>query len=532
METKKLLLFEKEARQKLASGADKLSRAVVSTLGPRSRNVAISFPSSPRVYHDGVSVALNIRLSDPFEDIGAVLLREASFQTNVNVGDGTTTSTLLANTLVQEGLKLVDGGIVDGMFSGKVNPMELRERLEKAITVIIKQLDGLAIPITERKDYEQVANISSGFTEIGKLVADAIEKGGKESVIFVEEADSFESTVEFEDGLEFDNGYLNQYMVTDPDRMIAEYKDAYILLTDWRIADAMSLVPIIEKVAKEGKPLLIIADDVIGPALQALVLSKIRKGLPLIAVMAPEFADRRKEMLEDIAVLTDGTVISSTLNKKLEDVSIADLGKARSIVVTATHTRIIPLEVDQEDVRDRIESIKDQMKEETNAYRKQRLEYRLGKLANKVAIIKVGSSSEANMKEKRERAIDAVHATKAALSQGVVAGGGVTLRDIANDWKITDAIDELIVKTLRSPYERILTNSGITDIKQQKKGFGTNVVTQKVVSMIDEGIIDPVKVTKLAVEKAFSVAAVMLTTDTLIVDDPEQEKKNEKNYFQ
>lgn len=537
MESKKLLLFGKDARQKLALGADKLAQAVVSTLGPRSRNVAINFPLAPKVYHDGVTVAANIRLTDPFEDMGAVLLREAALQANLNVGDGTTTSTLLANTLVQEGMKLIDGGIVDGVMVERVNPMVLRERLEIAARDIIKQLDTLSVSVTDRKSYERVAVISSGFEDIGKLVADAIEAGGKDAVIFVEEGASFESDMILEEGLEFDNGYLSPYFATDPDRMICEYKDAYVLLTDQRIADGMTLVPIVEKVAKTGKPLLIVADDVIGPALQALVLTKLKARLPVVAVVAPEYADRRKEMLEDIAVLTGGTVISKDLGKSLENVLLSDLGEARSIEVSQTHTRIIPSDVDQEEVNERIESIKLQIKEEANAYRKQRLEYRLGKLSNKVATIRIGASSETNIKEKKERAIDAVYATKAALQEGVVAGGGVTLRDIALAMDIKDSIDELIFKALIAPYRRILLNSGLepgeptkTGLKTTTSGIGINVMNNTQVHMVEAGILDPVKVTKTAIERSFDVAAVMLTTDTLVTDAPEE--KHEKNVFQ
>lgn len=538
----KLILFGPEARKKLANGANQLAEAVVSTLGPRSKNVAINqeYPA-PKIIHDGVSVAREIRLKDPFEDMGATLIREAASKTNDLAGDGTTTATLLANTLLQEGIKLVDGGIVEGVFTGKVNAMELRERLIEASKVIDKKLTSMATKLSKSEESLQIATISSGMKEIGLLVTEAIEKVGKDGVIMVEEEGASDSWVEIQEGMEFDNGYLSPYFVTNPDRMVAEYEDVYILITDQIIADGMSLVPLIEKVTKEGKPLLIIAGDVIGPAMQALILTKLKASLPVLAVIAPEYAERRKEMLEDIAVLTGGTVLAGELNKKIADVQLKDLGRAKRIKVTASSTAIIPMFPDKEEIEERVLAIKKQIETEENSFKKTRLEMRLGKLSQGVAIIRVGGASISEIKEKKERVIDAVYATKAALSEGIIAGGGVTLRDIAAEWEVTDAIDTLVFKALIAPYSRILTNSGMEDPQLDQKTMKVSIFGQgidvtgdrtKRVDMIKTGVIDPVKVTRLAIQHAFSVAAIMLTTDTLITDDPEEQKSYAKNHFQ
>lgn len=538
----KILLFNHEARKKLAAGADKLAKAVVSTLGPLSRNVAINreYPG-PIILHDGVSVAREIRLEDPFEDMGAVLLREASSKTNDLAGDGTTTATLLGNTLLQEGLKMVGGGIVDGVIAGNSNPMVLKKIIDEHVEKITSLLDDMAIKLEKREDYEKVATISSGSKEIGKLVADAIERVGKDGVIMVENDASFNSSLEIQEGMEFENGYLSPYFVTDPDRMICEYSDGYVLLTDFRIADAMQLVPIVEKVIKDSnKPLIIIADDVVGPALQALVLTKMRTKAQLVAVVAPEYADKRKEMLEDIAVLTGGTVIAQGLDKKLEDVQIADLGRFRNLTVTQTHTTITPKHPDNEEIQERVNAIKKQMKEEKNDFRKQRLEYRLGKISGGVAILKVGGSSETEIREKRERVIDAVHATKAALSDGVIPGGGYALWEIAKKMKEnTDKgeLNDLVVKVLESPFRTLMENSGedigkvlelINVLPDTVKNRGYDVVSRRAGDLVQMGVIDPVKVTKSAVRFAFSVAGMMLTTDTLISDDREEDRKVQK----
>lgn len=534
----KILAFKDEARKKLAAGADKLANAVVSTLGPRSRNVALNrqYPG-PVVLHDGVSVAREIRLKDPFEDMGAVLVHEAASRTNDLAGDGTTTATLLANTLVQEGLKMVGGGIMEGIISESINPMVVREKLEGYASVIMRKLEERAVKLEKREDYEKVASVSSGSKDIGKMVADAVEKVGKEGVIMVEEDAKFESSLEIQEGMEFDNGYLSPYFVTDADKMIAEYFDGYVLLTNHHVFSAEQLVPIVTKVMANGnKPLLIIADDVVGPALQALILTKLnpKTRANLIAVIAPEYADRRKEMLEDLAVLTGGDLISKELEHKLEAVELKQLGRFRSIKVSQTHTTIVPKNPDNEEITERVNAIKSQIELEENAFRKERLEYRLGKLSGKVAIIKVGGSSQVEIKEKKERFIDAVHATKAALAEGIISGGGIALKEIANEITDTTPVIELVKKALYAPFERIITNAGesVSDVQKlidllpdTVKNRGYDVVAQRAGDMLSMGIVDPVKVTKLGIQHSFSVAGMILTTDTLVSDDVEEDRK-------
>lgn len=532
--TPQKLLYGKDAREKLAEGAKKLSLAVVSTLGPRSRNVAINkeWPA-PTVTHDGVSVAKSIRLKDPFEDMGAVLLREAASKTNDLAGDGTTTATLLANTLIQEGMRLMGGVSSEGFIIGKANPMELQIELKKYADRIVEKLQQRAVEVKGREQYEKIAVISSASETMGKIVADSIEKVGADGIVMVEEGAGFETEMRVQEGMEFDNGFLSPYFVTDGDHMIAEYKDSYVLITDQRIIDANDLVPIIEKVIKEGgKPLLIIADDVIGPALQALVATKLRNVQPCIAVMAPEFADRRKEMLEDIAILTGGNVIAKDLGKRVNDATIQDLGRLKSMRVTQTHTTLTPANPDKEEIIERVNAIKEQIDKETNDFKKQRLEQRLSKLANGVVIIEVGGASETEIKERKMRIDDAVFAVKAALSEGVVPGAGMTLHAIADELeketpeKERGAAYDLIQNMLRAPYKTILANAGydpdeklklIQSMKELKDDVaGYNVVTGEVVPLLKYGIIDPVKVTRLAVIHAVSVASMILTTDTLI----------------
>src|SRR5581483_3083817 len=539
----KLLTFKKEAREKLAAGADKLAQAVVSTLGPRSRNVALnrSYPA-PLILHDGVSIAKEIQLRDPFEDMGAVLLRVAASKTNDLAGDGTTTATLLGNTLIQEGFKLTEGGVVEGVITGKINPMKLREDLMAYADIIIKKLEEKTIPVKKKEEYQQVATISSASPEIGKLVADALEKVGKEGVIMIEDSNSFESALEFQEGMEFENGFLSPYFATDPDKMIAEYKDGYVLMTDKKISDPMEIVNIADQVIKDAnKPLLIIADDVVGAALQSLVLTKLRINAGLVAVIAPEFGERRKEMLEDIAVLTGGNVIAKDLDKKLPDVKLGELGRFRSIKVSKTNTSIKPINPDAEEITERVNAIKTQIDAEENAFKKERLEYRLSKLSQGVAIITVGGGSASEIKEKRERVIDAVNATKAAMADGIVAGGGIALLEIAEelsrDAKKDDLAFKLVYQAITAPFRTIIENAGENPdsvLKHMAALEGTNVenrgydiVGRKVGDMIKMGITDPVKVTKLAIRHSFSVASMMLTTDTLVTDPYEDDNKKQ-----
>jgi len=524
----KIIKSGKEARELLASGANQLAEPVVSTLGPLSRNVALnqSYPS-PRIIHDGVTVAREIRLKNPFEDMGATLLKEAAIKTNDLAGDGTTTATLLANTLIQGGFKLVEGGTVNGVITGKMNPMILKNELLKASEAIIELLDKKAVKLSKKEEYRNVAKISSANDEIADLVADAIEKVGREGLVMVEKSTGFESGLEIKNGLEFDNGYLSSFFVTNPDKMVAEYEDGYVLLTDYTIADAMQLVGIVEQVIKDNnKPLLIIANDVVGPALNALVLTKLKTNAKLIAVMAPEYADRRREMLQDLAVMLGGNVISSELDKKLEDVKISDLGRFSSLMVTQEKTAITPKNPDKEELEERINAIRTQIKNETNLFKKGKLEERMAKLSSRVAIINIGGASETEIDEKRERAIDAVYAVKAALSEGIVPGGGVALRDISFELK---GFSELVTMALQAPYATLLKNAGIEELNDNfENGIGCNLITGEPVEMIKEGIIDPVKVTKLAVRHAFSVAAIFLTTDHLVSDDIEKDREIQK----
>lgn len=524
----KLIKYGKEARDALKNGANKLAQPVISTLGPRSRNVALNLPyPAPIILHDGVSVAREIRLQDPFEDMGAVLLKEAAVKTNDLAGDGTTTATLLANTLIQEGFKLVEGGAAEGVITSKVNPMVLREELLKYSDKIIELLDKKAKKLSEKKDYRQVAKISSASEEIATLVSDAIEKVGANGLVMVEQGTGFESSLEIKTGMEFDNGYLSPYFVTDSDRMICEYSDAYVLLTDYTIADAMQLVPVVEKVMKDNnKPLLIIAEDVVGPALKALAMTKLRSGARLVAVMAPDYGERRKEMLEDLAVLTGGVFISKDLDKKLEDVELKQLGRLSSLRITQSTTALTPKHPDRDEITDRATAIDQQMNAETNEFKKQKLKERLSKLVGMVAIINVGGGSDSEIKDKRERVIDSIYATKAALAEGIVPGGGVALRDIAAELfegESKNNIDLLIAKALCEPYFKIIENSGIETLPV-KEGEGIDVITEKVVNMFETGIIDAVKVIKLAIKHSFSVAATFLTTDYLVTDDVEKDR--------
>lgn len=533
----KLLKFDQEARQKIAVGAQKLTDAVTSTLGPRSRNVILeSEYGLPRVLHDGVSIAKEIELEDPFEDMGAKLILDAASKTNDMAGDGTTTATLLANTLFQNGLKLVEKGIVDGVISPRISPMELQEKLTEYGEIIVKKLDEMKVEVKNTASLAQIATISAASEELGQLIAEAVEKVGKDGLVMIEEnVKTDKSSVEYQEGMEFSNGYLSPYFVTNSDRMEAVYSgEHYVLLTDYAIADAMQLVDIIEKVIQDGgnkKALLVIADDVTGPALQALVLTKIRSGFPVVAVMAPEYADRRKEMLEDLAVLTGGVVISKDKGDNLKEVKLSQLGKLSNIKVTATHTALTPLHPDSEEIAERAAAVKEQIKVEQNEFRKGRLQERLAKLTQGVAIIQVAAPSELELKNKKERVIDAVHATKAAIAEGIVPGGGVALRDVATQLykqgKTVDPILNLIVDALEAPYDKLLKNAGIELASGTgfTVGCGINVVTKKTVDMVKEGVIDPVKVTKMAITQAISVAGIALTTAAIVVNKPEEDKK-------
>lgn len=530
--TAKSLLFEDDARIKLAKGAGILAKAVVSTLGPRSRNVAIALKGRfPWVIHDGVNVARSITLKDPHEAMGADLLKEAASKTNDLAGDGTTTATLLANYLFQEGLKITGTDPESGIALSKINPMKLKEELDKYADIVCEKLDKEAIKL-KKKDIKKIAKIASNSDEIAGIVEEVINKVGADGMIMVDNSSSFNSSYETQKGMDFDNGYLSPFFATDPHRMTTNYPEAYFLLTDYVISDPKDITPIIQKVMDEHqkqKALVIIAGDVVGAALQLLVNAKLREKMPLVAVVAPEYADRRKEVLQDIAVLTGGRVFAADANDDLKKARLGELGQG-SALISNTNTLLTPKYTDEEELNERIEAIKEQAEAEENAVRKEKLELRLARLSQSVAVIKVGGSSESEVNEKRERFIDSVHAVKAALIDGIVPGGGVVLRDIANELekKETSVTQELVVRALRKPYEQILENSSLSDNEDLDKGFGIDVISGDKVNMIESGVIDPAKVTKLAIRHSFSVAGMMLTTDTLIADDADDNVQSMK----
>jgi chaperonin GroEL len=519
-----------EARKKLASGAEQVANAVASTLGPRSKNVAINRPYLPHVIHDGVTVARAIKLIDPFEDMGAQLIKEAAGNTNDGAGDGTTTATVLANALIQEGMKLTEGGVDEkGVIRTSINSMELKDELLKYSDLITTELDKLAKPIKTSNEIRQVATVSAQNKEIGELVAKAIEKVGAEGVVMVEEANSFKDEIEYQEGMDWDNGFLSPYFITDAGRMLAEYSDGYVLITDKTISDPEEIIPIIEKVRKhDNKPLLIIADSVVGSALQTMALSKVNAGYLLIAVSAPEFGERRKEALEDLAILTDGVLFSTDLKKDLKDAQINELGRFRKLVVDFKKTQLTPLNPDEDEIAERVKTIKEIISREENTFNKERQQARLAKFTQGVAIISVGGGSVAEIQERKERYIDAVHATKCAIAEGVVAGGGVALVQVAQKLENESPIFNLIRMFLYAPRHTILKNAGTEDgflVGDAENGEGYDVVMKATVNMIEHGIIDPVKVTKLAVKNAISVASMILTTETLISEE-ENEKDN------
>jgi chaperonin GroEL len=544
----KLILNGSEARLALKNGSDILAKAVIGTLGPKSRNVGLNrqYPG-PQIIHDGVKIAQEIRLKNPFEDMGASYVYDAAKKTNDLAGDGTTTATLLANKIIQDGFNLIEGGLVDGVMTGKVNAMELRDYLQSYAEIVCDRLTkrAKAIKETDRKEIEQIAYVSSGDKAIGQLVCDAYEKVGREGVIMVEDSAGYESSLSTHEGMEFENGYLSAFFQTNPDKEICEYQDGYVLLTDYTISDAMQLVPIVEKVIKDNnKPLLIIANDVVGVALKALIQTKVRLSAKLVAVVAPEFADRRIEMLKDIAILTGGILVSKDLGKQLVDVELSDLGRFSSIKVSATHTAISPKDPDAEEIEQRVNAIKDQLRETTNDFKKQRLEYRLGRLSQKVAIINIGGVTNSDISEKRERAVDAIGAVKSAMAEGIIPGGGTTLYEIADEleeeWMEKnlegDALQAsaLTLNTLRAPFETILTNAGLNVQKtldlinllpDTVKNRGYDIVAKRAGDLMHLGVVDPVRVTRLAVYNAFHIASQLLTTESLISDDIEEDNK-------
>jgi chaperonin GroEL len=525
----KELQFNTDARSKLKRGVDQLAEAVKVTLGPKGRNVVIDKKfGSPTVTKDGVTVAKEVELSDPIENMGAQMVKEVATKTSDLAGDGTTTATVLAQAIFREGLKNVTAG---------ANPMELKRGIDRAVEAVVEQLKALSVPSAGKKEIAQVGTISANNDkEIGNLIAEAMEKVGKDGVITVEEAKGLETTLETVDGMQFDRGYLSPYFVTDPEKMEAVLDDAYILIHDKKISAMKELLPVLEKAAQSGRPLLIIAEDVEGEALATLVVNKLRGTLKVAAVKAPGFGDRRKEMLRDIAVLTGGQVISEELGFKLENATLNDLGRAKRIVVDKDNTTIVDGRGKEGDIQGRINEIKAAVEKSTSDYDREKLQERLAKLSGGVAVINVGAATETEMKEKKARVEDALHATRAAVEEGIVPGGGVALiRVQAGLDKIKGTDDEkigveIVRRALEEPIRMIAQNAGaegsivVGRVKESKeKNFGYNAATDAYEDLVKAGVIDPTKVTRTALQNAASIAGLLLTTECVVV-----EKKEEK----
>ncbi len=532
--TAKQLAFSEDARRRLKVGVDVLANAVATTLGPKGRNVALDRKfGSPTITHDGVTVAKEIELEDPFENMGAQLLKEAATKTNDIAGDGTTTSTVLAHAMVTNGLKNLAAGS---------NPMLLKRGIEAAAKAVSEAITKQAIDVTTKEEIASVASISAQDTEIGDLIAEVMDKVGKDGVITVEESKALEFETEYVEGMQFDRGYISPYFVSDPENMEAVVEEPYILIHDKKISAATDIVPILEKLVQIGKrDLVVISEDIDGEALATLVLNKIRGMLNVIAIKAPGFGDRRKAMLQDIAVLTGGTVITEELGRKLESVTVNDLGKAGKVVVTKDDTTIIEGGGEKDRIKGRIEEIKVEIDRSTSDYDTEKLQERLAKLAGGVAIIRVGAATETELKEKKHRVEDALSATRAAVEEGIVPGGGVAL---INTMKLLTKVkmdDEdaqigvnIVRKSLEMPMEGIAENAGqdgavvIETVRRKQeeaknKNIGYDVMKEEYVDMVEVGIIDPAKVTKGALENAASIAAMILTTEALITDIPEKD---------
>ncbi len=533
--TAKQLIFEEEARRALKRGIDVLATAVATTLGPKGRNVALDKKfGAPTVTHDGVTVAKEIELKDPFENMGAQLLKEAATKTNDVAGDGTTTATVLAQVIVNEGLKNVAAG---------ANPMLLKRGIEKATEAVVKAIKDMAMEVKTKQDIANVAAISAADREIGELIAEVMDKVGKDGVVTVEESKTLQFETEYVEGMQFDRGYISPYFITDPEHMEAVIEDPYILIHDKKISAAADIVPLLEKLVQIGKrDLVVIAEDVDGEALATLVLNKLRGVFNCLAVKAPGFGDRRKAMLQDIAILTGGQVITEELGRKLESVTIADLGRAGKVVATKDDTTIIQGKGDERQIKGRIEQIKAEIEKTTSDYDREKLQERLAKLAGGVAIIRVGAATEVELKEKKHRVEDALSATRAAIEEGIVPGGGVALLNAipALDSVQTDYPDEatgvnIVRRALEEPMRVLVQNAGLDGSvvvqevrrlqkERNNKHIGYDVLANEYRDMVEAGIIDPAKVTRSAMENAASIAAMILTTEALVTEIPEKEK--------
>jgi chaperonin GroEL len=526
----KQLKYSQEAREALKKGIDQLADAVTTTLGPKGRNVAIDRKwGAPNVIHDGVSVAKEIELSDPFENMGAQLVKEAASKTNDVAGDGTTTATLLAQSIINKGF--------DRVNSNKTNPMILKVGMEKAVAEVVNEIKEMSVPVKD-SDVAKVATISAQNVEIGKLIAEALTKVGKDGVVTVEEGRGIELTIEHKEGMEFDKGYASAYFVTNAEKMEAEIEDPYILITDKKISNLSELLPFLETVVKTSKNLVIIAEDIEGEALSTLVLNKLRGTFNVLAVKTPGFGDRRREMLEDIAILTGGTVISEDTGRKFESVTLEDTGRADKVWADKETTRIIGGKGSKQVLSARIAQLKKSIEESSSDFDKEKLKERLAKLSGGVAVINVGATTEVEMREKKERVNDAVAATKAALEEGIVPGGGVTLlraRKVLNKLLVGLKDEDektgvqILYDSLEEPLKKIVSNAGVEpslilkEIEESKvRDYGFNVITMQYGSMIQAGIIDPAKVTRSAVQNAASVGMMVLTTEALVTDLPEK----------
>ena len=525
--TAKQVLFGNDARSRMVNGVNVLADAVKVTLGPKGRNVVLERAfGGPTITKDGVSVAKEVELKDKFENMGAQMVKEVASKTSDNAGDGTTTATVLAQAIVDEGMKYVAAGM---------SPMDLKRGIDKAVAAAIEQLHSLSKPTTTSKEVAQVGAISANSDhEIGDIIAEAMEKVGKEGVITVEDGKSLHNELEVVEGMQFDRGYLSPYFINNPDKQVALLENPYLLLVEKKISNIRDLLPILEQVAKSGRPLLIIAEDIEGEALATLVVNSIRGVLKTVAVKAPGFGDRRKAMLEDIAILTGGTVISSDVGLTLEKATLAELGSAKKVEVNKESTTIIDGAGKEDQIEARVKQIRAQMEETSSDYDREKLQERVAKLAGGVALIKVGAATEVEMKEKKARVEDALHATRAAVEEGVVAGGGVALirakqaiKEIKGDNPEQDAGIKIVLRAMEEPMRQIVRNAGdepsvvVDRVANGKGNFGFNAQTGENGDMIEMGVLDPTKVTRTALQNAASVASLILTTECMIADMPE-----------
>jgi len=524
----KQFLFDEDARRALEKGAKTLSDSVRITLGPKGRNVVLDKKyGSPTITNDGVTIAREIDVEEPFENMGAQFVKEVATKTNDIAGDGTTTATVLAQEIIHEGLRNVAAG---------ANPIMVKRGIDKAVEVAVKEIKKLSIEVSDKESVANVASISAADSEIGNIIADAMEKVGKDGVITVEESKTLGTTLEVVEGMQFDKGYISPYMVTDAERMEAILDDPYILITDSKISNMKGLLPILEKVAQSGKPLMIIAEDVEGEALATLVVNKIRGTLNCVSVKAPGFGDRRKEMLADIATVTGGQLVSEEIGLKLENTELKMLGSAHQVKINKEETIIVGGTGDVKEIKKREAQIRTQIEETTSDYDREKLQERLAKIVGGVAVIKVGAATETELKEKKHRVEDALSATKAAVEEGIVAGGGTVLLNILpvlEDMKLEGDQQigvKIIIKALEAPTKQIAINAGyegsviVEKLKSKEKGIGFNAINGEFTDMIKSGIVDPVKVTRSALQNAASIGGMILTTECLVTDKPEEKK--------